>query len=178
MQETNALELASAPGRLESWSNGPEADVVTRLKVPSTPRMSLAFGGITLPGVQGIELYRQVYREGLIRLVGRERHDGRLLWKLETPARRVDPIGGALPYTGLVVLVDPKTFLPVSVRQIDLALPGHPTVVESDLLSYRHLSLGESGGRLFDVAAHHPRARLVVSVANPQFQLRALRRRR
>jgi hypothetical protein len=48
----------------------------------------------------------------------------------------------------LIVLVDPKTFLPVSERQVDVALPGHPTTVESNLINYRRLSAGELDPKL------------------------------
>jgi hypothetical protein len=63
----------------------------------------------------------------------------------------------------LIVLVDPKTFLPVSERQVDVELPGRPTVVESNLISYRHVLGGDAAGKLFDLAAQHPSARVRTS---------------
>lgn len=159
--ETHVLEIAIAPGRLEMWSAGREANTITRVTERGEAKLNMAFGGISLDGVEGIKLYRKVYREGLIRLVGRERYDGRSLWKLETPRGRVDPLGSQVSHTSLVVLVDPKTFLPVSVRQNDLELPGHPTVVESNLVSYRHTVGGEPESKLFDLAAQHPNARVL-----------------
>jgi hypothetical protein len=173
-RETHVLEMAFAPGRWEVWSSGPEANTITRAQVPTpSPRANLAlgvsagfaFGGISLEGVEGIELYRQLYTLGFMRLVGRERHGGRSLWKLESrPAghTRTD-------HMRLVVLVDPKTFLPVSERQVDVALPGHPTTVESNLISYRRLSAGELDPKLLDLAAQHPGARVHISMVHPRF---------
>jgi hypothetical protein len=134
----------------------------------------MAFGGIPLIGIEGIKVFRQLYLRGGMALVGRERHEGRLLWKLESrPILYANANGRRLAletHTKLIVLVDPKTFLPVTERQIDIALPGHPTVVESDLLSYRHYAGGQSEGRLFDLAAQHPGARVHTSTAGlPRF---------
>lgn len=170
--ETHVLESVTAPGRSESWSGGSEANVVQRKRTPRGTKVGLAFGGIALYGVEGIEFYRQLYRLGGMRLAGHERHDGRLLWKLES-----HPAGpGRDVHTRLIVLVDPKTFLPVSERQLDIALPGRPTIVESNLLSYRHLTRSESEGKLFDLAAQHPGARVVTSSMDPRF--RPLHRRK
>jgi hypothetical protein len=172
--ETHVLESVTAPRRWESWSAGREGSVVTRVRLPDDVKMNLAFDGISLTGVEGIGLYRQLYRLGGMKLVGHERHKGRLLWKLEsrpiangrrltaaTHTRRV--VLTVATHTRLVVLVDPKTFLPVVERQVDIAQAGHPTVVENDLLSYRHYAGGESEGRLFDLALQHPNARVHTS---------------
>lgn len=127
-------------------------------------KIHLAFGGIALDGIEGIELFRALYRKGLMRLVGHERHDGRLLWKLEGRPVTYDANGiKVTEHTRLVVLVDPRTFLPVSERQIDFALPGHPTVAESNLIRYRHLLGDQDDSKVFDLAAQHPGARVVTS---------------
>jgi hypothetical protein len=172
--ETHVLESVYAPGRWENWSGGREANVVQRLRTPRDMKGSVAFGGISLDGVEGIKLYRELYRKGWMRLVGHERHEGRLLWKLESrPIVYADANGRRLAvhtHTRLIVLVDPKTFLPLSERQIDVALPGHPTVVESNLVSYRHLPAGESEGKLFDLAAQHPGARVLTRTMVPRFR--------
>jgi hypothetical protein len=172
-RETHVLEMAFAPGRWETWSGGPEANAITRTRTRTSGlRFSTGFGGISLDGVEGIELYRKLYREGLMRLVGKERHESRQLWKLESHPLNYDANGKRVviqPHVRLVVLVDPKTFLPVSERQIDVALPGHPTVVESNLVSYRHLPAGESDGKLFDLAAQHPGARILTRTMAPKF---------
>jgi hypothetical protein len=172
--ETHVLEFVSAPGRWEVWSSGREANLVTRAMAPGYTKVSIAFGGISLTGVEGIKLYRQLYRKGLMALVGRELHQGRLLWKLESrPIGSADANGRMLAvsetHTRLIVLVDPKTFLPVIERQIDIALPAHPTTAESDLLSYRHYVGGESEGSLFDLAAQHPHARVRTSTTHRRF---------
>ena len=169
--ETHVLESVSAPRRWESWSGGRERSVVTRVSLPHDVRMNLAFDGISLTGIEGIGLYRQLYRLGGMKLVGRERHKGRLLWKLEsrpiangrrltvaTHTRRA--VLTVATHTRLVMLADPKTFLPVIERQIDVAQAGHPVIVENDLLSYRHYPGGESEGRLFDLALQRPSARV------------------
>ena len=176
--ETHVLEIVDAPGRFEMWSAGREANTIARVMESGETKFNMAFAGISMTGVEGIKIYRKVYREGLIRLVGRARYDGRLLWKLETPRGRVNPVGNQNSHTALVVLVDPKTFLPVSVRQKDLELPGHPVVVESNLVSYRHAGGGESEGKLFDLAAQHPDARVRTSNADPARPLRRYERRR
>jgi hypothetical protein len=98
-----------------------------------------------------------------MRLVGHERRYGHSLWKLES---RPTSYGGASGRriairTRLVVLVAPKTFLPIVERVIDAALPGHPTALESNLLSYRRLPSGEGNGKLFDLTAQHPGARVL-----------------
>jgi hypothetical protein len=171
--ETHVLEFVSAPGRLESWSAGREANVVDRVRSRGASGVSVAFGDTYLSGIEGIDLYRQFYRRGLMGLVGRERHQGRVLWKLESrPSGYADANGHFFrvpAHTKLIVLVDPKTSLPVAERQIDTALPGRPTLVESDLLSYRHY-VGESEGSLFDLAAQHPDARVHTGGArSPKF---------
>ncbi len=177
-RETHVLEIVDAPGRFEIWSAGREANTITRVAESGETKFNMAFDGISMAGVEGIKLYRKAYREGFIRLVGRARYDGHLLWKLETPRGRVDPVGSQNSHTGLVVLVDPKTFLPVSVRQKDLELPGYPVVVESNLVSYRHVGGGEPEGKLFDLAAQHPDARVRTSAADPARSLRRYERRR
>jgi hypothetical protein len=59
------------------------------------------------------------------------------------------------------VLVDPHTFLPVYTRLVNLALPGHPAVSESELLSCRTLASSTANEKLFDLPLQHPRAQVV-----------------
>jgi hypothetical protein len=157
-RETHVSESASAPGRRETWYRGRlEVSRAPRVSAPRDPKLRMVFGELTLDGVQGISLYRTLYREGLIRLVGRERRNGLSLWKLESRPISYNANGKSVAiHTRLVVLVDPKTFLPIVERQINDGLPGHPTVLESDLLSYRQLRTGQSTVNLFSVAAQHP----------------------
>jgi hypothetical protein len=171
-RETHLSESASAPGRRETWSGGRlERSTIVRRKVPRDLTIRMAFGGITLEGVEGIALYRTLYRNGLMRLVGRERRDGRSLWKLESRPASYDANGRRVAiHTRLVVLVDPKTFLPIVERQIDVALRGHPTLLESDLISYRRLAPSEGHGMLFDLAAQHPGARVLSGEVVPKFR--------
>ena len=137
----------------------------------SDERIHLAFEGISLfDGIESIELFRDLYRKGWIKLVGRERRGTELLWKLESnairPIRR--PTGaGADSHTRLIVLVNPKTFLPVAERQVNVSVPGHPRVlVESNLVRYRRLPDDGAGQALFNLSAQHPRARVLVRQAS------------
>jgi hypothetical protein len=159
-RETRLSESASAPGRLETWYHGRlEVSTVPRERASRELNLRLALEG-TLDGVEGTALYRAAYRRGLMRLAGHERRDGLSLWKLESAPIEYDANGRRIAiHTRLVVLVDPKTFLPIVERVIDTALPGHPTVLESNLLSYRRLRAGEEHAKLFDLAAQHPGAR-------------------
>lgn len=158
---THVSESASAPGRRETWYRGNlEVSRVPRETVPRdlrdlNPRLAFVEG--TLDGVEGIALYRALYREGLMRLVGRERRDGQSLWKLESRPTSYAVNGRRIAIrTRLVVLVAPKTFLPIVERVIDAALPGRPIALENDLLSYRHLPSAQSAANLLSVAAQHP----------------------
>ena len=162
-RETHVSESASAPGRRETWDRGRlEVSTVPRVAVPPDLKLRMLFDEVTLDGVEAVELYRALYREGLVRLVGRERRGGLWLWKLESSPTSYDANGRKFAiHTRLVVLVHPKTFLPIVERQIDVALPGHPTVSESDLLSYRQLPAGAGHGKLFELTAQHPNARVL-----------------
>jgi hypothetical protein len=156
-------ESASAPGRQETWYRG-------RLEVSTVPRVMafrdlnprMAFVEGTLDGVEGIALYRALYREGMMRLVGREHREGQSLWKLESRPASYEANGRRIAIrTRLVVLVAPKTFLPIVERVIDAALPGHPVELESNLLSYRRLPPDQRNLKLFDLTAQHPGARVL-----------------
>jgi len=159
-------ELASAPGRIEQWISldAREADVVRRL-LTGARSGSPSFGSLPTQDT-GIALYRRLYQQGRMRLIGRERHGGQLLWKLETPPIAVAYLrtnSRPVPLAGLVVLVDPNTFLPVIERQIDLQLPGHPIQKESSLVGYRHLPNSAASEALLDLAALHPSARVITT---------------
>ncbi len=159
-------ELASAPGQVEQWNNldPRETDLVRRFLTTSQSRGPFHTGLHT--EATGITLYRLLYQHGKMTLIGRERHDGRLLWRLETPPIAVAyPRGGSrpVPVVGLVVLVDPNTFLPISQQVINLQLPGHPVEQESNLVSYRRLAGNEPDLAVLDLAAQHPSARVVTS---------------
>lgn len=173
-RETHTLEMVFAPKRWETWSAGGEANTITRVTGYGDMKIAMQFDGIALDGLEAINLYRQLYRLGGMKLVGRERHAGRLLWKLES--RPIGHSGAdgrvlaiAATHMRLIVLVDPKTFLPVSERQVDVALPGRPTMVESNLIGYRHIPGGEPASKLFDLAAQHPSARIRTSTVQSRF---------
>jgi hypothetical protein len=172
-RETHTLEMVFAPKRWETWSAGSEANVITLVTGHIDMKIDMQFNGIALDGLEGINLYRQLYRLGGMKLVGRERHEGRLLWKLESRSighSRADGRVLAIQATHmrLVVLVNPNTFLPVSERQVDVALPGRPTIVESNLISYRNIG-GEPVNKLFDLAAQHPSARVRTKTVQSRF---------
>jgi hypothetical protein len=120
----------------------------------------LGFLGGGLVGAEWAQLFRTLDGKGQMRVVGHERHAGRLLWKLEaSPAQAA--ARAREDHTQFIVLVDPHTFLPVYTRLIDLALPGHPTDYESEQLSYRTLPATAANEKLFDLALQHPQARVV-----------------
>jgi len=162
-------ELASSPDWIEAWSSAPsERNVIHRVRYPTGrtifggPQPAPSGGAMQTPA--GIETYRRLYRGGAIRLVGRERRDGRLLWKLEGDVGfgihsfHAKPV----PITVVVVLVDPRTYLPVVQRTV-LLLSGHRRQVqqESELLGYRRLPSGAASETLLKLSAQHPRARVV-----------------
>ncbi len=166
-RSTRVSDWSFSPPAFERWESEHESNTVIRVRRAPSPyypdHPGFDIGGITLDGVEGIKLYRLLYRDGQVRVVGRERRGGRLLWKLESHAEQ----HGIDDHTRLIVLVDPHTFLPVFERQIDITRPGHPAIVESELLSYRTvLATAAGAGSVFDLAAQHPGTH-VLSVAPP-----------
>jgi hypothetical protein len=166
-QSTRVRDWSFAPRASESWESGRGSNVVLRVSRPPTSyypdHPGFDIGGITLDGVEGIKFFRLLYRDGQVRVVGRERRDGQLLWKLESHPEQ----HGIDDHTRLIVLVDPHTFLPVFERQIDIALPGHPVIVESQLLSYRTVLATAASASVFDLAAQHPGTQVLSTVPPP-----------
>ncbi len=166
-------EVASSPGWIEIWEGG--LTVVRRVRYSvggdpdGVPRP--VPHGATTQAPTGVATYRRLYRERSIRLVGRERRDGRLLWQLEGDVAfafrsfHTKPV----PIMAVVVLVDPRTYLPVVQRTVSL-LPGHrrQVQVESELLGYRRLPGGAASEALLKLSAQHPRARVVSSPTTPR----------
>lgn len=156
-------ELAQTPSWTEFWSSADEVNVIHRIRTPASrtvvgdPRPTPNGGDTQTP--EGLETYRRLYREGAIRLVGRERRDGRLLWKLEGDVAFAvrSPHAKPVPIMTVVVLVDPRTYLPVIQRTVDL-FPGRPRQVrrESELLGYRRLPSGAASEAVLKVSAQHP----------------------
>jgi hypothetical protein len=160
-------EMASSPGWIEAWSNAAgQANVIYRVRYRARPALAGAPQPVSDSGATqepaGIETYRRLYRDGAIKLVGRERRDGRLLWKLEGVVgfARTSARAKLVPLLALVVLVDPRTYLPVVQRAVNL-LTGHRRQVqeESELLGYRRLPGGAASEALLKLAAQHPHAR-------------------
>jgi hypothetical protein len=166
---------------VEEWSLSPQRSLLRLKHLPASARLRevvliqhtlanlkvhLAFRGIGMDGLEGIEMFRSLYRTGQMKLVGRARHGARELWRLESRVivkhvRSGEPSTGE-SHTRLVLLVDPKTFLPVTEMQIDEGERGHPRVlVESNLLRYRQLAAGGPGLEIFDLVAQHPGARVI-----------------
>jgi hypothetical protein len=164
---TRISEWSFAPRGSERWESDRESNVVLRISRPPSPyypdHPGFEIGAIALDGVEGIKFFRLLYRDGQVRVVGRERRDGHLLWKLESHPE----LRGIDDHTRLIVLVDPHTFLPVFERQIDIALPGHPAMVESELLSYRTVAHTAAARSLFDLAAQHPGTQVLNMVPPP-----------
>jgi hypothetical protein len=162
-------EMASSPGWIEAWSSAAgQTNVIYRVRYRARPALvgkprPVSSSGATQEPA-GIEAYRRLYRDGAIRLVGRERRGGRLLWKLEGVVGFAHTSAHAklVPLLALVVLVDPRTYLPVVQRTVNL-LPGHRRQVqeESELLGYRRLPGGAASETLLKLAAQHPHAHYV-----------------
>jgi hypothetical protein len=141
-----------------------EPNIVHRIRwsgafQPNDQHLGFLGGGI-LVGAEWAQLFRTLDSKDQMRVVGQERHSGRLLWKLEASPARAEARARE-DHTQFIVLVDPHTFLPVYTRLINLALPGHPTVSESEQLSYRTLPSTAANEKLFDLALQHPQAQVV-----------------
>jgi hypothetical protein len=173
-----------APGRSEEWDSAGRSDALTVEHLPRgrvaqqivklqhalrADMEHLAFNGLEFEGIETIELFRSFYRRGEMRLVGSERRAGKRLWKLESAAVartgesvRAGRLVRSRELTQLVVLVDPKTFLPVAETQLDVSDREHPHVlVESELVRYRRVPAGVASNGLFDLAAQHPQAHVL-----------------
>ena len=166
-QSTRITDWSFAPGVSERWESAHASNVVLRVSRPPTryypDHPGFEIDGIALDGVEGIKFFRLLYRDGQLRVVGHERRDGRLLWKLESHPEQ----HGIDDHTRLIVLVDPRSFLPVFERQTDIALPGSPVMVESELLSYRTALATPTSAGVFDLAAQHPGTRVLSAAAPP-----------
>jgi hypothetical protein len=177
-----AFEIATTPGWTELWNGSEEGpEVIRRFRARPLANKNLAGGAVQPPAsespaevqlerrqtIEGVTLYRQLYQEGSVKLVGRERLHGRLLWKLEGYTgfafHSLGAHAKAQPIIAAVVLVDPQTYLPVIERQINLLAPGHPVQVESELLTYRRLPAGAASEALLSLSKQHPGARVLTS---------------
>lgn len=168
------LDAVHASDVYEEWTNvrgagllprttGGQPNVVHRITWYGSfhPNLlQLAFVGEGVVGDAWAQRFRALYRAGQWRVVGHERRGGRSLWMIEQDAvvakARAHEEG-----TRYYVLVDPHTFLPVYTRLINLDRPGHPTIYETELLSYRALTAAAAGQSLFNLAAQHPRSRVI-----------------
>jgi hypothetical protein len=91
-------------------------------------------------------MFHTLYLKHQLRVVGKVRSNGRLLWKLEeTPARA--RLRAREDQTRYYMLVDPKSFLPVYTRLIDLARPCDPTLSEVELSINQSTALPARLGR-------------------------------
>jgi hypothetical protein len=176
---TVLTDWSQSPRVSEEWGGTVPSRSIRRERIPAGARFLLvvklqhqtrrlvehiAFAGIGMYGIESLDLFRDLYRKGWMRLAGRERRGGRSLWKLES--RPIHGLSratrGAL--TRLVVLVDPASFLPVLERQISYAHPGHPrVVVENELVRYRTIS--SHSAAIFDLAVQHKGAHVVMRKA-------------
>jgi hypothetical protein len=168
---TQITDWSFSPRVSEEWGGTLSSSSIRRERIPAGTRFQLvvrlqhqnrtlikhiAFAGIGMYGIESLDLFRQLYRRGWMRLAGHERGHGRSLWRLESR-----PVGARGTSTRLVVLVDPSSFLPVLERQLSLSDPSHPRVlVENELVRYRTIKPGSPS--IFDLAAQHPGAPVVV----------------
>jgi hypothetical protein len=172
--DPQVLDVVYTPRVWEAWSNARGSSLLpwnshyqpntvhrvtwSRSFHPDAQRMGFAGGGVV--GEAWAQRFRTLYRAGQMRVVGHEHRGGRSLWTIEegaAGARAREHEDGTRYY----VLVDPHTFLPVYTRLINLALPGHPTIYETELLSYQTLPAGDTNQRVFDLAAQHPASRVL-----------------
>ena len=113
-----------------------------------------------LVGEQWTQTFHTLYLKHQFRVAGKVRHRGQMLWKLEaTPARA--RVRAREDQTSYYVLVDPRSFLPVYTRLIDLARPSDPTLSEVELVSLHTLPVTATNERLFDLTLQHPGTRVV-----------------
>ena len=164
-EEVQRSDWVFAPRRQEYWGvDGALRGVHPRPRIrlllgreDETLKVHAAFGGLVLYGSEGMRLYRDLYEQGELRLTGHAVYRGRRVWRLESrPERTTD-----------IVLVDPHSFLPVVTRLRDNALPGHPTISETRLVSYRSLTPAEVPPGTFHLHAQHPHASVFVAHPPP-----------
>ena len=125
----------------------------------------MQFEGIALDGLEAIKLYRQLYRLGGMRLVGQRASRGPAAVEARKPGRlghSRTPTAGCLGFRRRARGWSCSSIRRRSCRCLGASestwrLPGRPTVVESNLISYRHVLGGEAASKLFDLGAQHPR---------------------
>ncbi len=131
------------------------------------PQERLGVGG-GLVGEQWAQTFHTLYLKRQFRVAGKVSHRGRSLWKLEeTPTHA--RARAREDQTRYYVLVDPKSFLPVYTRLIDLARPGDPTLSEVELIGLRTLPASPANEKLFDLALQHPGTRVVTKTMPAAF---------
>jgi hypothetical protein len=163
-----ASEDLTRAGVYEHWTSGPEGGVVTR----SYGRPIPVFGvEASLARKASLEDYRRLYRNGRLRLVGRVRWRGRSL--LELAPRRQSRSTREQIRGHELVLVDPRTLLPLLWRETFPHTLAAGMIVETEALSYREIPGPRAGPRLFDLAALHPAATLTVLHGRGAAQRRA-----
>jgi hypothetical protein len=151
-------ETATGPGMFETWVAGPTA-------TGTIVRSRIYTSGIESLKPDGLALYRQLYQDRGVSVVGRTVLDGQPAWKLESVVGwAIHRTGGpSIPIIGEVVLVDPHTYLPVVERQVNLTRAGHPTMIESRLTRYRRLSRTASSERLVLLSTVRPGAKIMTT---------------
>jgi hypothetical protein len=155
-------ERVSVAGRTESWSSDRPGTII--LEPRGNPQLGVAFGGLSLYGLRSVALYRELYHAHRIVLAGHTRRFGQDLWRLQTKGTSF-----AGTKARLVVLVSPKTFLPVLQSVEDLKDTAHPTPLsESHVTSYQHRA-GHLPAQSLSLRLKHPGAR-VERKAGPIFR--------
>ncbi len=148
----HVTERVAIGNRGESWSNDAPGRVI--VESGTNAHLGIAFGGLSLYGLGGVELFRQLYRAHRVVLTGHERRSNQTLWRLETTG---DQFAGTK--ARLVVLVSPKSYLPVVQSVEDLSDPEHAKVLsESRVLRYEHRD-GTLLERALNLRLRHPTAR-------------------
>lgn len=149
-------ERASSPALTESWSSTQPGLIYTERAHPLS--VFPAFGDLLLSGINGVSLFRQLYREGKIRVVGHEHHGAQTLWLLESGDLRLGSRRARL-----VLLVNPHTFLPTVETLEESSNTGAPRILsQSRLVIYSHAADHGTGAPALTLRAQHPHAHVTI----------------
>lgn len=165
--EAQEWRLPQAPGeiRVERFRRGSTEAELARVQMRLRGlEPEVSYGGFAMNGIEGLQGLRELLRHRAVRLDGMLTIDGRRLWKLVGPAFPTGQDGSS--GGRLIVLVDPRSFLPLIERRI--AADG--TILdELRLQSFRRLPATAATARIFQLTLQHPHAREVrVAPLRPQ----------
>jgi hypothetical protein len=158
------IDRISQPGWITTWSStDPRVMLRERSTVRYDTAASWSIGGLQVPGLGGVQLFRALYRAHKLRLAGRSASGQ---WRLESELMKT--AGG--PALKLIALVDPHSFLPRTQELVEVG----PANQQSVLARVRMLAYGTpppGSVRTFDLAVQHPKAKVRVRHdSSPSFE--------